>query len=222
MIALILFSLAVIAYRLKKRLFTREEALILAIIVVAVVVTAVQSLSQGNFKRLRLPEMRYWYQATAPLLGWTVWALTRLRYRALASKAALIGVVAVLLAIDFAMLLKPHLPFARRYAHVEACNWAAEIIKTDWRGAVADKTNYYSDHEYNLPNRPCVYAHSARLSYLVNGRLEDMPHFAKRDLPDYICDEAGEESLESYLPTRYELIGEKTFGKRKFVLYRRH
>ena len=124
------------------------------------------------------------------------------------------------------MLVKPHIPGSRRYAYLQAVDWAAEKIRADWKGPAMDEHVKYLSSNYRHPNRPVVCAHTPRLPYVLNGRRSlhsDESVYDILDIPDYICDEEGKIDLaaEWLHGAKYELMDRLAIGKRTFALYRR-
>ena len=224
MIVLMLIAAAAVAWRIKTKRFTAPEVVLLSVGVLTYLVLAGQILVCWGLKKFEPPEMRYWIQAGVLWLGWTAWGLSEVS-RGLArkwspAKFLLPLVVAVLAAIDFAMLVKPHVPGSRRWAAVVACDWAAKVIREDYKGPVRDAEAVYSDAEYHEAKRPVVRAHTGRLAYLLNGRQGSPGKFGAIDLPDYVFDECHKVRLPE--GAKYELMQRFVApGRRPFELYRR-
>lgn len=222
MIALEILAVLAIAYRIRKRLFTRAEAVVVALVALNLLVIWAQIVIADG---VPFPERRYWCQADALLLGWAAWALLALgrrlaarvpRLRPTAPVAIVVVALALLLA---ALLVKPHVPGSRRHARLQACDWAEARIRADWRGPSADPDVVYSVIEYHERARPSVLAHTGLLPYRLGGRRA-MPHkFGAVDLPDYIFDE--ERKIVFPEGGRYEMMGKARFGRATFALYRR-
>lgn len=222
MIAVFALAAVAVAWRLATRRFTRAEWVLLVIVLLNYLVLSGQMLCWG-FSRFEPPESRYWYQTGVLLLGWAVWTLSeasRLASRRFAAARFLLPLaVAVYAAIDVAMLVKPHVPGSRRNAYLQACDWAGERIRADWKGPAADEDLFYDDAEYHSPRRPAVQAHTGLLPYRLGGRQSDYGRFGQIDLPDYIMDE--ERKIEFPPEGRYELMEKARFGRWSFALYRR-
>ena len=238
MIGIVLLALVVLVYRIKARLFTRQEAALLAVVLIPVLMTVAQSLAESKFTRLSLPEMRYWWQATIPLFGYAVWGLEKcfsgklkvsefvkrseLKHSKLSTRTLLL-IISLFALYDGIMLVKAHVPVGRRNAYIRVCKWAEERIRSDWKGPAEDKSVAHYDFEYRSLKRPIVQAHTARLPYILGGRNNSVgDHFAD-DTPDYICDEEKNINLAArgLHGAKYELMDKCQIGKRKFALYRR-
>lgn len=220
MIVLALIALVAILYRVQKRLFTRAEGVLLAIVAANVALIWAQIAIKDH---AAFPEKRYWIQSFVLLLGWTAWGVQAFCRSAAAKRIPgirfLFPLIVALFALnDLVMVVKPHIPVGRRHAWVSACNWAAERIRADWKGPAQDAEDVFSVQQYHRPNRPCVAGHTARIAYLVGGRVASTNEFGRLDRPDYICKE---ESKIGKLGPDYELMDRVPFGKRRFALYRR-
>ena len=223
MIVVFVLALAAVAWRIKTRRFTKAEAVLLAFAVATYLFVLAQSVASLWNYGLVFPEARYWIQVGVLFLGWAAWGIDELS-KSLSKRFAparwlLPLVVAVFAAIDVAMLVKPHVPGARRNAYLRACDWAEEKIRADWHGPTNDPRIVYTDMEYRLPYRPAVMAHTGLLTYRLRARFALPYHFGRVDLPDYIFDE--EKKIEIPYIGRYELVGRVAFGKRTFALYKR-
>lgn len=223
MIVLLVIAVAAIAWRIATKRFTAAEGIVLAIAVLNYLVLAGQMLGCYGFKNYDPPEMRYWIQSGILFFGWSAWGLLEVsRFVAQKGRPAkflLPLVVAVLAAIDVAMLVKPHVPGSRRNAYLRACDWAEEKIRADYKGPAKDAAWVYGDQEYHDEKRPALVAHTGLLAYRLNGRHASPGKFGAIDLPDYVFDE----DKKIRLPTgaSYELLDRVSFGRRSFSLYRR-
>lgn len=220
MIILALIALVAIIYRIKTRAFTRAEGVLLALIAGNFLLILAQIVIKDH---VAFPEKRYWVQSFILLLGWTAWGIGAVCKSSLARRFKpiryLFPLIVVLFAInDLVMVIKPRIPVGRRHAWVAACNWATERIRTDWKGPAKDAADTFSIRQYHQPKRPCVAGHTARIAYLLDGRVASVNEFGEMDRPDYICKE---ESKIGKLGADYEFMDRVQFGKRRFVLYRR-
>ena len=225
MIVLMLIAVAAVVWRLATKRFTAAEWILLVIGALTYLVLAGQMLGCWGLKYYEPPEMRYWIQAGVLWLGWTAWGLLEVS-RLVAerwwkpARFLLPLVVAVFAAIDFAMLVKPHVPGSRRWAAVVACDWAAKVIRADYKGPARDAESVYSDVEYHEAKRPVVRAHTGRLAYLLNGREGSPSKFGAIDLPDYVFDECHKVKLPE--GAKYEFMQRFVApGRKPFELYRR-
>lgn len=218
MIALVLFSLVVIGWRIRQRWFTRAEGMLLVVVAVNYAIVVGQSLFESGQFQLNFPEARYTIQSTLLLYPWGIWGILslfrsdRLASRCLATVFAGFAVLAVV------MLVKSNIPGTRRYAYVQACDWAVERIRADWDGPSKDATFEFYPQEYHSPNRPIIEAHTARLSYLLGGRVSSVDMIGDVDTPDYWFD-----NIERETPSErgYRKVDSYQCGKYRFVLYRR-
>lgn len=219
MIILALIALVAIIYRIKTRVFTRAEGVLLAIIAANFLLIWAQIVIKDH---AAFPEKRYWVQSFTLLLGWTAWGIGAVCKSSLARRFKPIRfvfplIVALFALNDLIMVIKPKIPVGRRHAWVAACNWATDRIRADWKGPAQDETDVFSTRQYHQPKRPCVAGHTARIAYLLNGRVASINEFGKIDRPDYICKE---EAKIGKLGDDYELMDHIQFGKRRFALYR--
>ena len=227
MLVAIVIAFLAIAYRIRKHLFTKAEFAVLSIFIANWVIIELQI---SICDHCLFPEKRYWVQAGVLLLGWTAWGICRfssaLSYKFRPARYVLLVAVACLVVVEIAMLVKPHIPGSRRYAYLQAVDWAAEKIRADWKGPAMDEHVKYLSSNYRHPNRPVVCAHTPRLPYVLNGRRSlhsDESVYDILDIPDYICDEEGKLDLAAKWlhGAKYELMDRLTTGKRMFALYRR-
>ena len=224
MIVVMAIAALAIAYRIKARLFTKSEAVILAIFAVNWLMIELQIVICDHRTH---PEMRYWVQAGILLSGWAVWAVHKVSI-SLAEKIRpakyVLPLIVVCLAItETVMIAKAHIPVGRRYAYVQVVDWAKDLIKADWRGPEKDEGIEYFNGEYRQPNRPIISCHTARLPYVLNGRNDSVSGYFENDTPDCICDEEKNINLSSPAlhGACYELMDKCEVGKRRFALYRR-
>ena len=223
MIVLMLIAVAAVAWRIATKRFTAAEWILLAIAALNHVVLTGQIMFESGSFVLGHPEQRYWIQSGVLFLGWAAWGLSEasrlVAQKWSPAKFLLPLVVAVLVAIDVAMLVKPHVPGSRRNAYLRACDWAEEKIRADYRGPAKDAEWVYSDEEYHEAKRPVVGAHTGLLAYRLNGRQGSPGKFGAIDLPDYVVDE--DKKLRFPKGASYELMDRLRIGKRPFSLYRR-
>ncbi len=223
MIVLLIIAVAAIVWRIATKRFTAAEWIVLAIAVLNYAVLAGQMLGCYGFRNYDPPEQRYWIQSGVLFLGWAAWGILEVSRLAAQkwrpAKFLLPIVVVALMAIDIAMLVKPHVPGSRRNAYLRACDWAEEKIRADYQGPAKDTERVYGNQEYHEEKRPAIIAHTGLLAYRLNGRHASPGNFGAIDLPDYVFDE----DKKIHLPkdARYELMDRVSFGKRSFSLYRR-
>lgn len=224
MIVVGILSLMAVVWRVRMRVFTREEIVLLAIVFVNWAVICAQiNVADG----VVFPEKRYWIQSFVLMCGWAMWGLDRvtevLSRKKHVCKYILPVLVIVLIIFDFVMVFKPHIPIGRRYAYYKACAWAEDVIRKDWQGSERDLNNPFSIKEYHRPNRPVVRAFSQRLVYNLKGRRDNVGIFGVVDIPDYIVIDTGKmNSKKNRRPGNgYEKISEAVFVSNKFELYKR-
>lgn len=164
-----------------------------------------------------LPEVRYYVQGFVLLLPLVPMAALKFRF----GKAVLSVLVAALAVHAAAFLVKAHVPGSRRCQYVEAGDWAVEEIRTDYKGPKADAEPFFSWLEYHPLNRPCVEAHVTRVAYLLNGRGASLAGCGLKDIPDYIVDEPHKVNRVWWRVADYEVLAERKFGKRDFIIYKR-
>lgn len=164
-----------------------------------------------------LPETRYYVQGFVLLVPLIPAVALKFRF----GKAVLSVLVAALVVHAAAFLAKAHVPGSRRCQQVAACDWAVEAIRADYRGPKADAEPFFSWLEYHPLNRPCVEAHSPRVAYLLGGRSASIAGCGLRDIPDYIVDEPRKVDRGWWNVADYELLAERKFGPRDFVIYKR-
>lgn len=225
MFAVIFIALAAIIYRVRRRLFSRTEAAVLAVFLVTLAFVWMQ-IALCDHKAF--PEKRYWIQSAILLSGWAVWGVRELanhksKALAICGRHLLPVAVACLAIVAVAQLVKPYIPGTRRNAYIAAANWAAEKIREDWSGPSRDESVDFSIVEYRHPARPIVRCHTARLACLLDGRKDPTVHRAGDPLPDYVCDEEKKIDFgaKPLCAAKFELIDRLQVGKRRFALYRR-
>ena len=159
------------------------------------------------------------------LFAWASWGLCRLtgslEHRVPAVRFVLPTLVVVFLALDVVAMFKPLIPVGRRHVHVKAGNWAVEAIRADWKGPKEDAQVAFSVADYHPSDRPIVEtpANMRRVGYLVGGRYPRVEVIGEEDAPDYVL--AENHQSKTPLTGAYELMSERSFGKRHFSLYRR-
>lgn len=215
MILLLLLSLAAIAWRLKRRTFTRAEGVLLSIVLINIVLVWAQSFICDH--RLS-PERRYYAQSLLLVFPWGLWGLATAWKNSRLARWAFATTIGLFVVYNGIMLAKAHLPFGRRSAYFAACNWAQRQIAADWRGPSRDEAVEFSWRDYHLPYRPIVQAHSSRLPYLLGGRDMIPGTFQFDDHPDYWFSDISRDPP----PTEgFALMGTFRQGKYTFELYKR-
>lgn len=216
MIVFAYFSLGVVSYRIWKKMLSKTEAALLVLVIGSILMIVLQRCFESGHFHWALPERRYVVQATVVLYGWGVWGILQLPTRI---RCIILPVlVGALATYHFAMIAKSHVPFGRRFAFVQASEWAIAKIKADYHGPRRDEVNVFSIGEYHRPNRPIVHGHNPRIGYLLGGRDESLTVFGKADQPDYWV--TGHYD-EQFARDEYELMDTFICGKRRFDLFRR-
>jgi len=163
------------------------------------------------------PETRYFVQGFVVLIPLIPVVALKFRFG-----KALLALLVVALTVHAAVfLVKAHIPTARRHQYVEACDWAVERIRADYRGPKADAKPFFSWLEYHPLSRPCVESHTARVAYELGGRWASLAGCGFADIPDYIVDETSRVNRVWWQFADYEVLAERTFGKRDFIIYKR-
>jgi len=164
-----------------------------------------------------LPEWRYYVQSLIVLLPALPLVLLRFRH----GRKALLVLLAAFVAYAVAMLVKPHVPSARRNQYLAACDWAVDVIRADYAGPRRDAEPFFSQYEYHPLERPAVEAHTKRVSYLLGGRRASPIWCGAVDIPDYIVEEQDRLDREALKLVKYETLAERKFGKRDFIILKR-
>ena len=164
-----------------------------------------------------IPEKRYWVESLILLLPLVPILLLRIRW----GRKALTAIVAVMLAVTFVYLVKAHVPDSNRNVNVQACNWAVEVIRRDYTGPKVRQADVFGETNYRRPNLPIVDAHTARVAYLLDGQAAHIGFAGPDGIPDYLVGEPRRIRRGWTTLARYELLAERMFGKREFVIYKR-
>lgn len=217
MIALALFSIAVILWRLKWRRASRAEVLLAGLVLMNFLVVFAQEKFGGVHP---FPEARYYNQTYLLLYPWGIWGVLQLMSKVKRINARIcLGVVFGVFAIyDGVMLIKAHLPVGRRSAYEASIQWALPKIAADWQGPKRDELSVMNGKDYHTPYRPVVAAHSARLPYLLGGRDSIFWAYEKEDVADYWFSDIRRDEPPA---KGYDLMDEFKQGKYTFQLYRR-
>ena len=209
-------ALPALYYRYRQGLAKRTELILAAFWATHLVIEFLQlffDLKSFHF------EIRFFQPADFLTFGWLAWGALELwrRFRFLRFFMVIFALCAV--TYDTILLVKAQLPVGRRSAYAAACEWAVDAIKRDWRGAKRDNADIFDIKEYHLPNRPIIDAFSARVPYLVGGRLDVAEAvFADVDKCDYWVHDLHYETPPA---TGFDKIGVFKRNGREFELYRR-
>ena len=213
---LTLLSIVVIGCRIKKRLFTSGEWILLGLFVLHTVLTQLQLYL--DTKNLFYYDHRYTDPGFFLLWGWLAWAVVKMRLKYVAFVAlACLGCYATYKFVRYA------LPWTRGHRQVEVCQWAAEVIKSDWSGPSRDEGYKCYMSEYHLLNRPVICSESRYVAYLVGGRGTHRVFWQKAnpipEVPDYWLSDS-----ESSAPPKniaYRKLAEHNFNGKKTVIFKR-
>lgn len=223
---LTVLSLAVAAYRIKKGLFTKLEWFLLLLWAGHFALEEAQLIVKFHHFRY---DPRYFRPVGCISWVWLAWGLSNWWHKV---KWYALGLFAAACLYDAVMVFKPLIPGSRRHAYVQACDWAVDIIRRDWKGPRQDAQDVFSLREYHVPYRPIVHAHVARVPYLLGGRYSFMEHFNRVDTPDYYVVDVKRDhrlwlpeerpfSPYPWLPD-YTRVDTARFGKRTFEIWRRN
>jgi len=216
--AFTVLSLLAVAYRMRKKLVTRAEWMLLALWLGHF---AIEELQLVAHMRRFYYGARFMRPAEFLLWPWGAWAMARFWRAAPVAKRIVLAVLLLAVVYDSVLLIKANLPVGRRGAYVAAANWAAEKIGRDWRGPAADGKAIFDAGEYRTALRPVVDCHTARLAYLVGGRsngIETSEEIEHADRPDYWMQDVRREDPPG---DGWELMGTYRRGKYELPLYRR-
>jgi len=219
--AFTILSLCVAAYRIRRRLFTRAEWILLALWAGHFLFEL--AVMYGEFMRFRF-EARFFRPAEFLTWGWLAWGVVRLWCCGPGWRRMFFALLGLVLLYDGIMLTRAKIPAGRRNAYAAACDWAAEKIREDWKGPACDTNFVFTLGEYRTDRRPVVDCHSARVPYLVGGRSNGMDdgvyeQVAELDRPDYWIQDLRTDDPPT--GSEWELMGTFRRGKYELPLYRR-
>lgn len=209
---LTLIGLVIAAYRIRKGLFTRLEWFVLIGWLVHFGLEEIQMI--GEWHRFKY-DPRYFRPVDFVTWGWAAWGLGK--WWSCVKWLALFGLIAALV-YDGVMLAKPNIPGSSRAGKVAACDWAADRIRADWQGPAETDNNPFDLEEYHVKGRPLVWAHVARVPYLLGGCLGPLPAPGRPNNPDYWIDDIDKEDPPTF---GYVLLDTFKYGRREYRLYRR-
>ena len=119
--------------------------------------------------------LRYHQAALTLLYGWAAWSavsLTRAltgRWRMCAIYAGVLWLVATG-GTSMWRIVKHRFVESKRNAQLCAAEWAAEIIRKDWKGPLLDEDRFFTVQDYHPRLRPIIHSAGAVLPQKVNGR----------------------------------------------------
>lgn len=227
MMAYLILGLAGLGLRIRSRRLGRTDALLGIVLVVNCLLIALQQVIGDGF--LDIFDGRYYQPAMVACVVWLGLGLLELgrlcdakgcpRLKRLVS-IVLIGLVAACGVEALWRMAKGNLKESERTICAQADAWAADLIRSDWKGPRADLEGAYDNDNYCILRRPIIARRSngGNLAHQVGGRnltFAKMPDTQVQ--PDYYWVMEGDP-----IPENGELIGERAFGKRKrlFKLYK--
>lgn len=167
--------------------------------------------------------LRYHQAILTILYGWAAWSVVSLiraldgRWRICAICAGSFWLVATG-GTSIWRIMKHEFVESKRNAQMRAAEWAAEIIRKDWKGPLVDKERFFTVQEYHPRLRPIIHSPGALLVQKVNGRWYSLaPAIRQHEKPDYALLPEGEKPLNGM-----KLLAKKTFGQKRnrtFCLY---
>lgn len=210
-----------VVHRFSSRRMSAREWWILVFVALNIFLVQLQMFvgEKGNLTWI----LRYHQAALTLLYGWAAWSAIAL-IRALSGrwKIGVICVGALWLGAtggtSIWRIIKHQFVESKRNAQMRAAEWAAEIIRNDWKGPLIDEERFFTVQGYHPRLRPIIHSSGAFLSHKVNGRWYSMaPDIRRHEKPDYAL------WTEEVKPLKgMKLLAKKTFGKKKkrtFCLY---
>ena len=221
----IVFIVALIGviYRLYSRSISAREWGMLGFVLLNIFLIQLQMFvgEKGNLNWI----LRYHQAALTILYAWAAWTIVSLirilngRWRICAIYAGSLWLVATG-STSIWRIMKHEFVESKRNAQLLAAEWAAEIIRNDWKGPLVDKERFFTVQEYHPRLRPIIHSHGALLVQKVNGRWYwPTPAIRRHEKPDYTLLPEGVKP-----PNGMKLLAKKTFGQKRirtFCLYAR-
>ena len=167
--------------------------------------------------------LRYHQAALVLLYGWTAWGAISLIDR-LSGKWRFLAVFAVALWLiatggtSLWRICKQAFVDSNRSARARSAQWAAKLIKEDWKGPARDRGRFFTVQGYHSSRRPIILSDGAYLPNLLRGRWYSLsPDIRRYERPDYALLPEGRKP-----PKEMTLMAETEIGrkKRRFFLYR--
>ena len=210
-----------VVHRFYSRCMSAREWWILVFVALNIFLVQLQMFvgEKGNLTWI----LRYHQAALTFLYGWAAWSAVAL-IRALSGRSK-IGVICVgalwLVATggtSMWRIIKHQFVESKRNAQMRAAEWAAEIIRNDWKGPLIDEERFFTVQGYHPRLRPIIHSSGAFLSHKVNGRWYSVaPDIRRHEKHDYALWPEEVKPLKGM-----KLLAKKTFGKKKkrtFCLY---
>lgn len=213
-LTIVVLSLIVFAFRVKKGIVKREEKILWALWfahLLIVLPLTIFTREDGTF------DSRYLKPIDCLVWGATVWAISQFRI----GKHMLWAVLGLLVCYNAVMFTKHLVPGSRRHANLLACEWAQAKIKADWGKSDNSAAKLFTIHEYTSGGSPSISPISKRMNYLLGARNAD-PVFGKKfGSPDYIVEEDKRLKFEPWNKNEYILMDELQIKKRHYSLYKK-
>ena len=218
---ILILAFAAVVWRIYLRKMTALEWCLLIFVAGNIFLVQLQMFvgEKGNITWI----LRYHQAALVLLYGWTAWGAVTLIDR-LSGKWRLAAVSAVALWLvatggtSLWRIAKQAFVDSNRSARARSAQWAAKLIKEDWKGPARDRGRFFTVQGYHSSRRPIILADGAYLSNLLRGRwYSPAPAIRRHEKPDYALLPDGREP-----PKGMALMAETEIGrkKRKFLLYR--
>lgn len=167
--------------------------------------------------------LRYHQAALTLLYGWTAWSVVALiralkgRWRFCAIYAGWLWLIATG-GTSLWRIVKHEFVESKRNAQLRAAEWAAELIRKDWKGPRIDKERFFTIQGYHSRLRPIIHSPGALLVQKVGGRWYSLaPAIRRHEKPDYALLAEGVKPLSGMKLLARKTIGDKK--KRTFCLY---
>ena len=218
---ILILAFAAVAWRIYLRKMTRLEWCLLVFVAVNVFLVQLQMFvgEKGNLTWI----LRYHQAALVLLYGWTAWGAISLIDR-LSGKWRFLAVSAVALWLiatggtSLWRICKQAFVDSNRSARARSAQWAAKLIKEDWKGPARDRGRFFTVQGYHSSRRPIILSDGAYLPNLLRGRWYSLsPDIRRYERPDYALLPEGRRP-----PKEMTLMAETEIGrkKRRFFLYR--
>ena len=213
MIWTFLLATAVSAYRIRRKMFTKGEAVLWGLFLVNVVLVQLQLYVENwRFK----VDLRYLSPAFVLLWGVCIWPVAELWRRCRRLDYVLLVACAAAFGVNAFRVVKHHFGMGNRSRKTLVSAWAANEIRKDWDGPRQDDRLLWSPREYNTRARPVINCASSyrSIAYLTGGRIY-FPEVGGANKGDYWLVEGDGAS-----PKDARLVSVFSFKDRRFRLYR--
>lgn len=213
MIWTFLVAFAVSVYRIRRKMFTKGEAVLWGLFLLNVVLVQLQLYVENwRFK----VDLRYLSPAFVLLWGVCIWPIAELWKRHGKLDYVLIAVFVAALGVNIFRVVKHNFGMGNRSRKTLVSAWAANEIKKDWDGPLRDEKLSWSPREYNTRARPVINCASSyrSIAYLTGGRIY-FPEVGGENKGDYWLVEG-----DDPMPDNARLVNTYSFKNRHFRLYR--